>query len=58
MLILEKIEGILPKRFQSPREIYRPNDRIKAIIYEVEKSDSGLNIILSRTHTDFVKKTF
>ena len=55
---LGKIEGILPKRFQSPREIYRPNDRIKAIIYEVEKSESGLNIILSRTHTDFVKKLF
>jgi len=55
---LGKIEGILPKRFQSPREIYRANDRIKAIIYEVEKSDSGLNIILSRTHTDFVKKLF
>ncbi|MCL2792620.1 MAG: transcription termination factor NusA [Spirochaetaceae bacterium] len=55
---LGKIEGILPKRFQSPREIYRPNDRIKAIIHEVEKQDSGLNIILSRTHTDFVKKLF
>lgn len=55
---LGKIEGILPKRFQSPREIYRPNDRIKAIIYEVEKQESGLNIILSRTHTDFVKKLF
>ncbi|MCL2294773.1 MAG: transcription termination factor NusA [Spirochaetes bacterium] len=55
---LGKIEGILPKRYQSPREIYRPNDRIKAIIYEVEKQESGLNIILSRTHTDFVKKLF
>ena len=28
---LGKTEGILPKRFQSPREIYRPNDRIKAL---------------------------
>lgn len=55
---LGKIEGILPKRFQSPREIYRPNDRIKAIIYEVDKQETGLNIILSRTHTDFVKKLF
>ena len=55
---LGKIEGILPKRFQSPREIYRPNDRIKAIIYEVEKQEAGLNIVLSRTHTDFVKKLF
>ncbi|MCK5197501.1 MAG: S1 RNA-binding domain-containing protein, partial [Spirochaetales bacterium] len=51
---LGKIEGILPKRFQSPRETYRPNDRIKALIYEVNKTPSGLQIILSRTHTDFV----
>ncbi len=55
---LGKIEGILPKRFQSPRESYRPNDRIKALIYEVSKSPSGLQIILSRTHTDFVKRIF
>lgn len=55
---LGKTEGILPKRFQSPREIYRPNDRIKALIYEVNKSPSGLQIVLSRTHTDFVKRIF
>ncbi len=55
---LGKIEGILPKRFQSPRESYRPNDRIKALIYEVSKSPSGLQIVLSRTHTDFVKRIF
>lgn len=55
---LGKVEGILPKRFQSPREIYRPNDRIKALIYEVNKTPSGLQIVLSRTHTDFVKRIF
>ncbi len=55
---LGKIEGILPKRYQSPRESYHPNDRIKALIYEVSKSPSGLQIILSRTHTDFVKRIF
>ncbi|MCK5155280.1 MAG: transcription termination/antitermination protein NusA [Spirochaetales bacterium] len=55
---LGKTEGILPKRFQSPREIYRRNDRVKTLIYNVEKSSSGLRIILSRTHTDFVKKLF
>lgn len=55
---LGKVEGILPKRFQSPRESYRPNDRIKALIYEVSKSPSGLQIILSRTHTEFVKRIF
>ncbi|WP_028973527.1 transcription termination factor NusA [Spirochaeta cellobiosiphila] len=55
---LGKTEGILPKRFQSPREIYRPGDRIKALIFEVNKNSSGLQIALSRTHTDFVKRIF
>ncbi len=55
---LGKTEGLLPKRYQSPRETYRPNDRIKALIYEVNKTPSGLQIILSRTHTEFVKRIF
>lgn len=55
---LGKTEGILPKRYQSPREIYRPNDRIKALIYEVNKASTGLQIVLSRTHTEFVKRIF
>ena len=32
---LGRTEGILPKRYQSPREVYRQGDRIKALIYEV-----------------------
>ena len=55
---LGKTEGILPRRYQSPRESYRSNDRIKALIYEVTKSAIGLQIILTRTHTEFVHKIF
>ncbi len=55
---LGKIEGILPKKYQSPREVYHPGDRIKALIYEVNKGSTGLNVILSRTHTEFVKRIF
>ncbi|MCL2238178.1 MAG: transcription termination factor NusA, partial [Treponema sp.] len=55
---LGKMEGILPKKYQSPREIYHVNDRIKALIHEVKKDDSGLQVILSRTHTDFVRAIF
>ncbi|NOY10410.1 MAG: transcription termination/antitermination protein NusA [Spirochaetes bacterium] len=55
---LGKTEGILPKKFQSPREIYRPNDRIKALIYEINKNPSGLQIVLTRTHAEFVRKIF
>lgn len=55
---LGKAEGILPKRYQSPREVYRANDRIKALIVDVNKGTSGLQIALSRTHTDLVKRIF
>lgn len=55
---LGKVEGVLPRKFQSPREIYHVNDRIKALIVEVNKSPSGLQVVLSRTHTDFVRAIF
>ncbi|MDR0399607.1 MAG: transcription termination factor NusA [Treponema sp.] len=55
---LGKIEGILPAGFQSPRETYRVNDRIKALITEVKRTASGFQVILSRTHTDFVRAIF
>jgi transcription termination/antitermination protein NusA len=55
---LGKTEAILPKRYQSPREVYHPNDRIRALIYEVVKTPTGLQIVLSRTHTDFVRRLF
>ncbi|AEJ19499.1 transcription termination factor NusA [Gracilinema caldarium] len=55
---LGKVEGILPKKYQSPREVYRVNDRIKALIVEVSKGPTGLQVVLSRTHTDFVKAIF
>jgi N utilization substance protein A len=55
---LGKVEGILPKKYQSPREIYHLNDRIKALIFEVTKNQSGLQIILSRTHAEFVRRIF
>ena len=55
---LGKIEGILPKKYQSSRETYHLNDRIKALIKEVNKSPSGLQIVLSRTDPDFVRAIF
>lgn len=53
---LGKVEGIFPKRFQSPREVYHQGDRIKALIQEVNKTSTGLEVILSRTHSEFVRK--
>jgi len=55
---LGKVEGRLPKRFQSSRETYHLNDRIKALIKEVSKTASGLQIVLSRTDPEFVRAIF
>lgn len=55
---LGKTEGILPRRFQSPREEYHHGDRIKAMIAEVKKTPTGLEIILSRSHGEFLKRIF
>ena len=52
---LGKVEGVLPAKFQSEREVYHKNDRIKALISDVRKSNTGLQIILSRTDPDFVR---
>ena len=60
---LGKIEGVMPKREQSPGEKYKSGDRLKAIISRVELrkdkfNDTGLVITLSRSSPDFVKKLF
>ncbi|NCB00716.1 MAG: transcription termination/antitermination protein NusA [Spirochaetia bacterium] len=56
---LGKIEGFLPKAFQSPREVYRKGDKIKCYVYRVEKPERGdLRVELSRTHSEFVRKLF
>jgi N utilization substance protein A len=53
---LGSTEGVLPRRFQSPRETYRMEERIKVLIYDVSKTPSGLSLILSRTHAEFVRQ--
>lgn len=52
---LGKVEGILPARYQSPREVYHKSDRIKALVVDVKKTNSGLQLVLSRTDPDFVR---
>lgn len=52
---LGKVEGVLPKKYQSPREIYQKNDRIKAIVVDVKATSSGVQLVLSRTDPKFVQ---
>lgn len=56
--LLGKAEGILFKHQQSPREEFKQGQRIRAYVLEVKKESKGPQIILSRTHPNFVKKLF
>lgn len=51
-------EGILPSREQVPRETYRRGDRIRAYIIDVLHDTRGPQIVLSRTHPDFLVNLF
>jgi N utilization substance protein A len=55
---LGKTEGILPGSERQYREKYRPGQRVKALILEVRNSNKGPQVILSRNHTNFVRKLF
>lgn len=49
-----KIEGMLPVKYQSKLEFYEKNDRIKALIVDVKKTNSGIQLVLSRSDPKLV----
>jgi N utilization substance protein A len=55
---LGKTEAILPIQEQIPRESYRRGDRLKALLLEVRRTPKDVQVILSRTHPQFVAKLF
>jgi N utilization substance protein A len=55
---LGKIEGIMPSRERVPTEEYQPGDRIRAYILSVSNAAHGPEIVLSRSHPDFVRRLF
>jgi N utilization substance protein A len=55
---LGKTEAILPVQEQIPRESYRRGDRVKAYLLEVRRTPKDVQVILSRTHPQFVSKLF
>ncbi len=51
-------EGILPLREQVSRESYRRGDRVRALILDILYETRGPQIVLSRTHPDFLIHLF
>lgn len=55
---LGRTEGVLPAREQTPRETYRPGDRIVAFVKDIDREARGPMIILSRSAPLLVEKLF
>jgi len=53
-----KAEALLPYREQSPRETFKPGDRIRAYVLDVEKGPRGAQVVLSRTTPELVRSLF
>jgi N utilization substance protein A len=55
---LDRSEAVLPPREQIARDRYHQGDHIKAYIIAVDKLARGPQIILSRTHPEFLRRLF
>jgi transcription termination/antitermination protein NusA len=55
---LGRTDAILPSSEQMPRRNYRQGDRIRAYLLDVRSSFRDAQLILSRTHNEFLSKLF
>src|SRR5262249_3434194 len=55
---LDRSEGFLPAREQIPRSYHRQGDYVRAVVINVDRSAKGPQVILSRTHPDFLRRLF
>ena len=51
-----KAEGTMPRKEMITHEHFRIHERIRALVAEVKESGRGPQIILSRTHRDFLRR--
>ncbi len=55
---LGRTEAIIPAWEQTPRESYRPGDRVMAYVKEIDREARGPQIVLSRTHEGLLLRLF
>ena len=55
---LGRTEALLSKDEQIPREHYKRGDRVQALIIEVRKEGRGPQVIISRSHRDYMAALF
>ena len=55
---LGRAEAVMPKKEQVRREGYRQGERIRGIVADVRKDSKGPQVVMSRTHPDFLTQLF
>ena len=55
---LGRTDAILPDREQIHRERYRQGDRVRAMILDIYSVSRGPQVVLTRSHPDFMRKLF
>ncbi|MFV1967945.1 MAG: transcription termination factor NusA, partial [Pirellulaceae bacterium] len=55
---LGTLEAILPRSEQIPGESHHPNERVRAVIYEVKPQGNRVKVVLSRTNPKLVRRLF
>lgn len=53
---LGKTEGIMPKTEMIPGERYRPTQRLRVVIVDVQRGTRGPEIVVSRAHRDLLRR--
>jgi len=57
-LDIGKTLGVLPKEEQVPGEFYRPGQRLKVFVVQVEDTSKGPRVLLSRAYPKLISKLF
>jgi N utilization substance protein A len=58
LIDLGRTEAVLPPAEQMPNERYRVGQRLRVLLLEVEQTNKGPRVIVSRSHPDLVKRLF
>tara|TARA_Y100001935_G_scaffold252168_2_gene255502 strand:+ start:8625 stop:9959 length:1335 start_codon:yes stop_codon:yes gene_type:complete len=58
LINLGKIEAFLPPREQAPGETFNVKDRIRVFIVDIQKTNRGPMIKISRSHTGLIRQLF
>jgi len=58
VVTIDRAEAFMPRSEQIPGEQFEPGDRVRCLILDVRDAGSQVKIVLSRAHTDLIKRLF